>query len=99
MIRGEQDLLVSPFSMLWKSMLWISTRDVPFENTSAVDKVGNWDVEKSLGWWLSLNSMELTSPLPTTGEKPIAHPRSAASVSRRMLLVLLSRTTLPTSLP
>lgn len=30
---------------------------------------------------------------------PAAHPRSAASVSRRMLLVLLSRTTLLTSLP
>lgn len=70
-----------------------------------MDKVGNWDVAAliHLSPMVSEPMFKVyllpQPPLPTEGEEPAAHPRSAASVSRRMLLVLLSRTTLLTSLP
>lgn len=61
-----------------------------------MDKVGNWDAAALIRLSLMVTEPTFKVHLPSP---PTAHPRSAASVSRRMLLVLLSRTTLLTSLP
>lgn len=96
-----ENVLVLPPRCYGKAHCGYQLEITTSEKTSVVDKGGIWDVVALIHPSLMVSEPTSKAHLlsPPTGEEPATHPRSAASVSRRMLLVLLSRTTLLTSLP